>query len=158
MSEMFTPSGVVSEPEELGFVLRRSTQRTHLLKSRSTTGGDAEEASNPDAAGVIYTTREDMPSLEDLLRQNDIAMAVLEKPMPITSESFSATGNASHLPIGLIAASGIAASVSVVGWVLFVASVRADGIHANPYTALSLALGGIVLLATLIVGLKAPKN
>jgi hypothetical protein len=51
-----------------------------------------------------------------------------------------------------VIASGLIGSVSAVGFTLLVDSV--GSVHANPYTALSLALGGIGLVLTLLVALR----
>jgi hypothetical protein len=94
----------------------------------------------------IYTDEKDMPSLEQLLRENRIAYAVFER-------------DARRVSYGrVVAASTIGVATSVVGWVLLLDAVAESAVRANPYTALSLALGGIVLLATLLVALYGPAR
>jgi uncharacterized membrane-anchored protein len=51
-------------------------------------------------------------------------------------------------------ASFVATTLAVAGWILFAASVSHGPSSVNPYTALALALGGVVLLATLVVALR----
>jgi hypothetical protein len=94
----------------------------------------------------IYTDEKDMPSLEQLIRENSIAYAVFEREAPRLSY------------YRVIAASAVGVATSTVGWILFVDALDESAIRANPYTALSLALGGIVLLATLLIALYGPAR
>jgi hypothetical protein len=94
----------------------------------------------------IYTDEKDMPSLEQLLKENRVASAVIERDAP----------HAGYMRV--IAATAIGVATSMVGWVLLVNAVSESGLRANPYTALSLALGGLVLLATLLVALYGPPR
>ena len=94
----------------------------------------------------IYTDEKDMPSLEQLLEENRVAYAVFER-------------DARHVSyVKVIAAAAIGVATSTVGLALLVDAVADSALQANPYTALSLALGGIVLLATLLVGLYGPPR
>jgi hypothetical protein len=96
-------------------------------------------------SGIIYTDRKDMPSLEELLQENKLAYAVLgERIVRPTLRSY----------LGAVTGGAIAAAVVTTGVLLFVDAVADNAIRANPYTALSLALGGLILLATLLVALR----
>jgi hypothetical protein len=104
------------------------------------------QAHGPSTGAVIYTDETEMPSLEQLLKENRIAYAVLERES--THVSY----------VRVVAGAGIGVGTSVAGWVLFLQSVAGSTVRANPYTALSLALGGIVLIATLLVALYGPPR
>jgi anti-sigma-K factor RskA len=90
--------------------------------------------------GVIYTSRADMPALEDLLREHQIATAVLER------ESRRTTPDAWRVILATTAAAGILA----VGLTLFVVNLVAP-VTPNPFTALFLALAGAVLVSTVVL-------
>jgi hypothetical protein len=131
--------------------------RTHLLFPRK------EEESR---AGAIYTDAADMPSLEELLKQREIAFAVLERPAPSLQPQPSAQPEAPTVAAEagrarrristrrIVAAAMIPAATGAVGWTLFADSISDTAVQANPYTALILALAGFVLLASLLVALR----
>jgi hypothetical protein len=139
-----------TESNVTGFVSLRSGT-TRLLATRGYAGSSAEAVplAGREPSGVIYTDRADMPSLEELLEQNRVAYAVLERSAPAPAQD--STG------IGTVVASVVVGAVGAVGWTLFAVAVSEGGIRPNPYTALLLGLGAFVLLATLIVGLRSKR-
>jgi hypothetical protein len=133
--------------ESLGFVQLRSGT-THPLMRRGRT---------VEQAGVIYTDVADMPSLQDLLTQREVALAVLEVPVVVAARpaANAAVGSAEATSpdVGYLAwrrlaiATAIATAVCAIGWTLFAVSVSGS-LRVNAYAALALGLGGFVLLAT----------
>ena len=121
----------------------------------------AREPAAEASSGVIYTDRADMPSLEELLRQHEIAYAVLERPAPEAATEVTRTPATPAVelspvdPVRIVIASAVATAVGAVGWTLFADSIASGAVNANPYTALSLGLGGLVLIVTLIVALRS---
>jgi hypothetical protein len=117
-----------------GLVIQRPPSRPEVEQEVPLQG-------SPTAPKPIYTEEKDMPSLERLLEENRVAYAVFEREARAVSGSRVAV------------ASGIAAIVAAVGWTLVVVDVT-DGGRLNPYLALMLALGGLVLCATVLVALR----
>jgi hypothetical protein len=101
-----------------------------------------------------------MPSLESLLRENEVAYAILERPAPSLGTRASAEAERTERAaralssLRILAAAAIPFVISAVGWTLFVESVTGGAVRANAYVALSLGLGGLVLLWTLILAVK----
>jgi hypothetical protein len=60
--------------------------------------------------------------------------------------------------IRLVALSAISGAISAVGWFLLIASVVSGQLRANPYVALTLALGGLALTATVAVTRQSPPS
>jgi hypothetical protein len=58
----------------------------------------------------------------------------------------------------VVIASALAGGVLAVGWLLVVVAVLGSTLRPNPYTAATLALGGIVLFATLVVALTERRR
>jgi hypothetical protein len=117
------------------------------------------------ASGVIYTNVADMPSLEELLEQGEVALAVLERPVPASPATGARPGSSSRARRAsrrtyapLIGVTGFAAGMAVLGTTLLVDSIKEGGVQANPYTALSLALGGLLVLATLLVAVSGNRR
>lgn len=152
--------------ESFGFAFLRSG-RTHVIAPRTDTrGGAGEESRPPASSGVIYTNRADMPSLEELLAQHEVVTAVLEREVPFSRSAvgsrrretpFRARPSAGVL-VRAIAACSIGAAVAGVGWALFALSVAPHALHANPYTALSLGLGGLLLLTAIVAAFQTPRD
>ncbi len=147
-----------------GFVSLRSGD-TALIAPRSSAG--SHESDPLDAkTGVIYTERADMPTLEHLLGENEVAFAVLERPVSavtaagthVARQRVVHTDRHTTSQTRVILASGIGVATSAVGWTLFADSVAESAIRANPYSALSFALGGIVLLLSVFVALHGPPR
>jgi hypothetical protein len=149
------------DPAAFGFIQLRSGATYPLMRRVAVSGSDPHGAARP--TGVIYTDVGDMPSLEELLEQREVALAVLERPAlaesrPVGQTRTPATG-ADRLSapertaaLRLIAAAVIGTAISAVGWTLLASAV--SGVRANPYTAVSLGLGGLVLLLTLLSALR----
>jgi hypothetical protein len=95
---------------------------------------------------LIYTDEKDMPSLEQLLRENRVAYAVLEHE----------SHHVSYLRV--LAGGAVGVGTTVAGFFLLLQAIAPSVISANPYTALTLTLGGIVLVATLLVALYGPSD
>jgi hypothetical protein len=153
------PTALETPEATFGIVGLRSG-RAHLVASRRSTrsGAEVEEGTR---SGLIFTDRQDMPSLEQLLEENKVAYAVLERPVPtpeqplrVAVEEPVASGVLFRNYLRVAAGAAFAASVSAAGSIVLVDAIAEDALHANPYTALSLALGGLGLLATLLVAVK----
>lgn len=109
-----------------------------------------------DSGGMIVTTTADMPELQELLESYQVVFAVLEMPAPqiqLTSGRFTAEVAIAWWRV--ILAISIGSVISATGWTLLVASVARHKLAVNPYICLSLALGGIVLLATAATSLRS---
>lgn len=154
--------------QPFGFVALESGSTRVLSKRAATSATDVERTPPEESvpSGVIYTDVDDMPSLEELLRANEVAFAVLERPAPSAPQevgtraaSLPATmreGRDERVlsPAQVVFAASIPFTVSAVGWTLFATAVAGGSVRANPYTALSLGLGGLVLLATLLLAIR----
>jgi hypothetical protein len=143
--------------EPFGFVAL-SSGRTHILRPEE--GGESGTGS-AEVSGVIFTNRTDMPSLEALLSENQVAYAVLERPVPIAvqpgaGDARPSTGRPSAARI--VVGAGIGIATSAVGWTLFADAVAETSIRANPYTALVVALSGLIILASVLIGLSQPPR
>ncbi len=160
-TERMMPAG-----QPFGMIHLRSGRTVLLYRQTSTEagGGNVEALQQEAPSGAIYTEQQDMPSLEELLRQNEVAMAVLERPAPMLDSSVGGPSGATALSATartlpasarrLVFAAVIGAAVSTVGWTLLATSLSSS-VRANPYTAASLGTGGLVLLATLVVALRS---
>ena len=114
-------------------------------------------------SGVIYTSAEDRPSLEALLERHEVAFAVIEPsptrqaPAPVRTPQRKEKQRVSNTK-GFIAAAGIGIATSAAGWVLFVDAVAGSSVQANPYTALLLALGGLIILLSVLLAIHEPND
>ena len=70
----------------------------------------------------------------------------------------SAQRSSSVSAIRIVFASFIATAVFIAGVVLFIAAVVPHPLRPNPYVAAALVLGGVMLLATVIVGARTTKS
>lgn len=152
----------IESEEPLGMVsLSSGETRVVFTSPEIDVRAGAREPAPEASSGVIYTDRADMPSLEELLRQHEIAYAVLERPAPEAATEGTRAPAALTVerpligPVRIFVASAVATAVGAVGWTLLADSLASDAVNANPYTALSLGLGGIVLIVTLIVALRS---
>lgn len=139
-----------------GFVALASGEtRTLVQEPPSNRVGEDE----PTSSGVIYTGR-DLPSLEELLAAHEIVTAVLERPAPIVDAAVvqAARQPAPAFSTEAVILAATSGAISMAGWVLLVASVVPDPLRVNPYIALSLALGGLVLVATVAVAAKTIRR
>ena len=94
------------------------------------------------AGGLIYTTLRDMPSLEELLADYQVATAVI----------FEKAEWPLH-PLRIVAATAVASVTTAVGAVLIAVDLAAAA-HPNPYISLMLFLGGIGLFVTMLSGFR----
>jgi hypothetical protein len=132
----------VAELEPGDVIVSLTTGATGLVMPRE----GADETSMPQAitrGGLIYTDRRDMPSLEELLAEHHIASAVVLRDAP-----------PSVTPLRLIGATALASAISAVGAALLVVDA-AGSAHPNPYIALMLFLGGLGLLATVLIATRS---
>jgi hypothetical protein len=90
------------------------------------------------AADIIYTSRSDMPSLEELLADYQIASAVFERE------------SQHRHPLRLVTASAIAFATLTVGVVLLSVNLLSPT-TPNALAALFLSLAGVVLVATVVL-------
>ena len=125
---------------------------THFVRSESTRGESRRQSTSfINETGVIYTRAEDMPTLEELLERSKVAYAVLEKEVPM------ATSVRAQRQWLVVAAAGVAGGTAIGGFIAFLDSIDDAWIRANPYTALTYALGGLVLIATLLTALRSKR-
>lgn len=131
-----------------GFATTASGRTLDLREAEDTTSEAVP------SGGTIYTAL-DMPSLQQVLDELGIVTAVLETPPPAfeplaTSEEPDA-GERDQPKIAMwrpLVAAGLAAGVLVTGIVLLALALVGRPVAPNPYVALSLVLGGAVLVAT----------
>jgi hypothetical protein len=107
----------------------------------TTSSGLATPFRGEPVTGSIYTTREDMPSLERLLEENRIASAVFEREVEGLSRHRVAI------------AAAIASAVITLGVVLLLSDL-VGAIEANAIVALFIILAGIVYTATIASALR----
>lgn len=94
-----------------GYV-QTETGETALIYPRDRYGSSTAEprAGRQESSGIIFTDRQDMPSLEQLLRENRLAYAVLEAPpQPPAWSAY----------VRIATGSAAATAVSTVGVLLF---------------------------------------
>lgn len=107
------------------------------------------------SGGLIVTTTDDMPSLQELLESYQVVTAVLELAPPAVESLDSPTAAGRRLAWWrVVLAVSIGAIVSTGGWLLLISAVARDRLAVNPYIGLALGLGGIVLMATAAVALR----
>jgi hypothetical protein len=131
---------------EKGEVTISTTWGTSLLLAPR---GDSDEgvsdaAESAELGGQIYTDVKDMPSLEALLADYQIATAVIWKDPRAWP----------HDPMRIVGASAAAAAITAIGAALLAVDLAAAA-HPNPYISLLLFLGGLGLLATILAALRA---
>jgi hypothetical protein len=165
-----TVVGEATEPSEtpLGLI-GLTTGETYRLARRVAvdTSGTTRE-SDSGSGGVIYTEH-DMPTLEALLEEYRVAVAVLERPTeemdlsPISENKATATSRGetpsselvlTQAPWRIAVAGVLAGAFAAVGIVLMVSAGIPGGLRANPYMALVLFLGGVTFVATLVRALR----
>jgi hypothetical protein len=129
-----------SSVRPFGFI-ETSEGETKEIYSRTTGAVVSRPAPESRSTGRIFTDAKDMPSLEQLLREHAVGLAILEKDRTV--------------PLLIPLSAGALGALSAVGCVLFLGSV-AGRVAINPYTAVSLALGAIVILLALIAAIRAP--
>lgn len=94
--------------------------------------------------GPIYTSTSDMPSLEQLLEEYRVASAIFEREVLVPLRR----------PNRVVAATTLAATITAVGATLLVIAIASVS-HPNPYISLLMFLGGLGLLATILVELRS---
>jgi hypothetical protein len=94
------------------------------------------------SGGAIYTDIKDMPSLEALLAEYQVATAVIwkEPSRAVPSER-------------IIGTSVVAGAITAIGAALLAVDL-ASAAHPNPYISLMLLIGGLGLIATIVVALR----
>ena len=131
------------EDDAPALVIRRADR---IEDSASGTPLTSDFGGGDNPTGMIYTNLADMPSLVELLQEHSIKSAIFERSEVIHVHSLK--------PWKAALAGGIAAAFPVAGLILLVSNLS-SGIQADPYVSLLLLLGGLVLLATLTVSLRA---
>jgi hypothetical protein len=165
----------------LGFGWRRSGLTAPAERQAERVAEDTAGAPTP--SGVIYTGNEPPPVAELLVRYEDI-IAMLDRPLPAfrtdvvvrsmdvahsmvvahPNLTLTADTTARAQPMRLswatevVSFAAITGAISAVGWFLLMSSVISGHLRANPYIALSLALGGLALTATVAVAAKSPPS
>ena len=173
MTEQTTVADTSGPPLDLADALAASISAVSDLPSSAAqpspaTGADAARgARTASSSGGIIVERIDPANLDALLEQHREAVKLFEGLVAARGRTTGTTLQAaSHEharttalvparePWRVASASAIAAALTGAGVVLLISSLIDNGLSANPFVALVCALGGAVLLATVVVALR----
>jgi len=113
------------------------------------------EPRSEQSGGLIVTSVDDMPTLQELLESYQVVTAILELPPPALEVPSGPEAGSGRLAWWrVMVAVSIGAVVSTAGWLLLLSAVVRHKLAVNPYIGLTLGLGGIVLMATAAAALR----